>query len=82
MSFAFTRSQPGEVLTLHAAHAVGIDAELLDPVLPGICGRRVHGQAELAGVAFVVRRGQHDGSRPRAQLVGNAERVEQHEVVA
>src|SRR4029453_16314742 len=45
-------------------------------------GRRVHRQAEPAGVAVVVRRGQDDGGRALAQLVGNGERVEQQEVVA
>src|SRR3954470_4669467 len=29
--FALARPQPGEILALHAAHALGIDAELLDP---------------------------------------------------
>ena len=71
VSFAFTRTQPGEVLALHAAHAVGIDAELLDPILPGVCGRRVHGEAKSVGVALVVRRRQDDGGRAVAQLVGN-----------
>ena len=80
--FALARAQPREVLALHAAHAVGIDAELLDPVLPGVGGRRVHRQAEAACVALVVRRGQDDGGRALAQLVGNRERVEQQEVVA
>src|SRR5438445_13493109 len=81
-SFGFARAQPGKVLTLHAAHAVGVDAELLDPILPGVCGRRVHREAEPTGVALVVRRGQDDGGRALAQLVGNGERVEQQEVVA
>src|SRR5262249_8906799 len=80
--FAFARAQPGEVLALHAAHAVGVDAELLDPVLPGVCRRRVHRKAEPAGVALVVRRRQDDGGRTLAQLVGNGERVEQQELVA
>src|SRR6476620_12711364 len=82
LSFAFARAQPREIFALHAAHAVGIDAELLDPVLPRVRGRRVHGEAKSAGVAFVVRRGQDDGGRALAQLVGNGERIEQHEVVA
>src|SRR5207237_5802671 len=81
-SFAFARAQPGEVLTLHAAHAVGVDAELLDPILPSVCGRRVHREAEPAGIALVVRRGQDDGGGALAQFVGNRERVEQQEVVA
>ena len=63
MSFAFARTQPGKVLTLHAAHAVGIDAELLDPVLPGVCGRRVHREVEPTGVALVVGRRQDDCGR-------------------
>src|SRR5580765_7146504 len=42
VSFAFTGAQPGNVLTLHSANAVGIDTELLDPVLPGVRGRRMH----------------------------------------
>src|SRR5215468_2903870 len=41
VSFSLARAQPSEVVTLHAAHAVGIDAELLDPVLPRVGGRRV-----------------------------------------
>ena len=82
MSFGLARTQPGEVLTLHAAHAIGIDAELLDPILPGVCGRRVDRQAKPTGVALVVRRGQDDGGRAVAQLIGNRERVEQQEVVA
>src|SRR5947208_10779834 len=81
VSFAFARAQPGEVLTLHAAHAVGVDAELLDPILPGVCGRRVHREAEPAGVPLVVRRGQDDSGGALAQLVGNGERVEQQEVL-
>ena len=63
VSFASARAQPGKVLTLHAAHAVGVDAELLDPVLPGVCGRRVHREAEPTGIALVVRRCQDDGGR-------------------
>src|SRR6266511_1202612 len=82
VSFAFARGQPGEILALPAAHAIGVDAELLHPVLPGVCGRRVQREAEPAGVALVVRRGQDDGGRALAQLVGNGEWVEQHEVVA
>jgi hypothetical protein len=39
----------------------------------------VHRQAKPAGVALVVRRGQDDGGRPLAHLVGNGERVEQQE---
>ena len=82
MPLALTRTEPGEILALHAAHALGVDAELLDPVLPGVGGRRVDGEAEPAGVALVVGRGEDDGGRALAQLVGNGERVEQHEVVA
>ena len=82
VSFTLARAQPGKVLTLHAAHVVGIDAELLDPVLPGVRGWRVHREAEPAGVALVIRRCQDDGGRVLAQLVGNGERIEQHEVVA
>src|SRR5207245_10716758 len=41
-----------------------------------------HGEAEPAGVALVVRRGQDDGGGALAQLVRNGERVEQKEVVA
>ena len=66
MSLAFARAQPGKVITLHAAHAVGIDAELLDPVLPGVCGRRMHREAEPTGVALVVGRRQDDRSRALA----------------
>jgi hypothetical protein len=44
VSFALAREQPGEVLTLHAAHVFVVDAELLDPVLPvsgdGVCTGR------------------------------------------
>ena len=36
------RPQPREVLALHASHAVGVDAELHDPVLPRVRGRCVH----------------------------------------
>src|SRR5262249_34174434 len=82
VSFAFAGAQPREVFALHAAHLVGVDAELLDPVLPGVCRRRVYREAEPARVALVVRRGQDDGGRALAQLVGNRERVEQDEVVA
>ena len=82
MPFSFARTQPGEVLTLRAAHAVGVDAELLDPILPGICGRRVHREADPTSVALVVRGSQDDGGCTLAQLVGNRERVEQKEVVA
>ena len=39
MSFAFAVAQPGKVVTLHAAHTVGVDAELLDPVLPRVSRR-------------------------------------------
>src|SRR4029078_7961446 len=46
LSFAFTGAQPGEILALHAAHAVGVDAELLDPVLPRVRRRRVHRESE------------------------------------
>ena len=79
---ALTRAQPAEVLTLHAAHAVRFDAELLDPILPGVRGRRVHRQAQPTGVALVVRRGEDDGGRALAQLAGNRERIKQHQVVA
>src|SRR5580704_1839209 len=82
VSLSFAYAEPGEVVTLHAAHAVGVDAELLDPVLPGVCGRRVHREAEPMSVALAVGRGQDDGGRALAQLVGNVERVEQHELVA
>jgi hypothetical protein len=51
-------------------------------VLPRVCWRRVHREAERAGVALVVRRGQNNGGRALAQLVGNGERVEQQHVVA
>src|SRR6185436_7122322 len=79
--FAFAPTQPREVITLHAAHAVGVDAELLDPILPGVCGRRVHRETKPAGVSLVVRRGQDDGGRALAQLAGNGEGIEQQEVV-
>ena len=82
VSFAVARAQPREILALHPAHAVRVDAELLDPVLPGVCGRRVHGPAEPAGVALVVRRSQDNSGRTLAQLVGNGKRVEQQDVVA
>jgi hypothetical protein len=78
----FSRAQPGEVLTVHAAHAVGVDSELLDPIAPGVCRRRVHRKAEPTSVALVVRGSQHDGGCARVQLAGNGERVEQQEVVA
>ena len=39
-------------------------------------------EAEPARVALVVRRGEDDGGRALAQLVGNGERVEEDEVVA
>ena len=61
VSFASTRAQPGKVLTLHAAHTVGVDAELLDPVLPGVRRRRVHREAKATGIALVIRRRQDDG---------------------
>jgi hypothetical protein len=41
----------------------------------------VHREAEPAGVALVVRRGQDDRRRALAQLVGDGERIEQHDVV-
>src|SRR5207248_9072981 len=53
MSLALTRPEPGEIVALHAAHALGVDAELRDPVLPGVLGRGVDGKAEPAGVALV-----------------------------
>src|SRR5581483_1897755 len=80
--FAFARAQPGEILALHAADPVGADAELLDPVLPRVRGRRVHRKAEGARVALVVGRRQDDGGGTHAQLLGNRERVEQDDVVA
>ena len=63
-------------------YALGVDTELLHPVLPGICGRRMHGNPKATGIALVVRRRQDDGGRTLAQLVGNRQRVEQHEIVA
>src|SRR5206468_10881638 len=36
--FGLARPQPGEILALHPAHLVGVDAELLDPVLPRVRG--------------------------------------------
>src|SRR5581483_1518510 len=79
---ALACAQPREILALHAAHPVGIDAELLDPVFPGVRRRRMHGKAEPAGVALVVRRGQHDGGRAFEQPGGNREGVEQEELAA
>ena len=66
VSFAFTRAQPGKVFTLHAANAVWIDAELLDPVLPAVCGRRMHREVKPTGVALVIGRRQDDRSRALA----------------
>ena len=82
VSFAFAGAEPGEVVALHATDAIRIDAELLDPVLPCVCRRRVHRKAKPPRVALVVRRGQHDSGRALAQLVRNAERIEQQEIVA
>ena len=82
VSFALARAQPGEVLTLHAVRAFGVDAELLDPILPGVCGRSVHREPKPTGVALVAGRGEADGGRALAQLVGNGQWVEQHDVVA
>ena len=49
MPFAFARAQPGEVVALHSAHVVGIDAELLDPISQvsagGVCTGRPNRRA-------------------------------------
>ena len=73
MSFAFARTQPGKGPHFHAAHAVGIDAELLDPVLPGVCGRRVHREVEPTGVALVVGRRQDDRGRAQSRSSSGTE---------
>src|SRR5262245_26593274 len=44
LSLAFAGAEPGEVFALHAAYAIGVDAELLDPVLPGVRGWRVNAE--------------------------------------
>ena len=82
MALGFACAQPGEVLALHAAHLIGIDAELLDPVLPRVGGRRVHRETEPASPALVVRRGQNESRLTLAQLIGDGQRVEQQELVA
>src|SRR4029079_6384442 len=51
VALAFARAQPREVLALHPADPVGVDAELLDPVLPCVRRRRVDREAEAARVA-------------------------------
>ena len=63
VSLAFAGAQPGKVVTLHSAHAIGVDAELLDPVLPGVRGRRMHREAKPTCIALVVWRRQDDGGR-------------------
>ena len=45
LSLAFTGAT-SKVLTLDAAHAIGLDAELHDRVLGGVRGRRMHGEAK------------------------------------
>jgi hypothetical protein len=44
VSFAFASTQPSEIVALDAAHAIGIDAELLNPILQvsagGVCTGR------------------------------------------
>ena len=82
MPFSLVSAQPGEVFTLHPAHPIGIDTELLDPVLPRVCGRRVHRKTEPTGVALVIGGGEDDGRRALAQLAWNGERIEQEQVVA
>src|SRR6476661_1249285 len=72
-SLGFACAQPGEILALHPAHLIRIDAELLDPVLPCVGGRRVHREPEPASPALVVRRGQNDSRRALAQLVGDGQ---------
>src|SRR4029079_17391408 len=74
---ALTRAQPGEIFALHAAQLVGVDAELVHPVLPGVRGGSVDGEAEPAGVALVVRRGEDHGGRALAQLAGRGPGVAQ-----
>src|SRR4051812_42055181 len=60
MPLAFPGAQPIEVLALHAPYALRIDAELRHPVLPAVRGRGMDRQPELARVALVIRRREHD----------------------
>jgi hypothetical protein len=55
VSLAFARAEPGEILTLHSAHVIGIDAELLDPILPSVCRRRVYREIKPTRVALMAR---------------------------
>jgi hypothetical protein len=82
VSLTFAGSQPRQIVALHAAHAVRIDAKLLNPIQPGICRRRVNRESKLTSIPFVIRSGQDDRGRALAQLIRHAERVEQQEVVA
>jgi hypothetical protein len=66
-------AQPGEVLTLHAAHALRVDPNFSTQSCHVSAGG-VHREAERSCVALVVGRGQHDGRRALAQLVGNRKR--------
>src|SRR5581483_7837228 len=82
LPLALTGAKPGEVVALHPAHLLGVDAELLHPVLPRVRRWRMDGKAEAPRVALVVRRGEDDGRRALPQLVRNCERIEEHDVVA
>src|SRR3954451_19570961 len=81
LALAFARTKPGKILALHPAYAFGVDPELLDPVLPRVGRGRMHGKPELSSVALVIGRSQNAGCRARTQLVGNGERIEQHELL-
>ena len=76
LSLALARPEPSEIITLHPAHPVGIDAELLDPVLPRIYGGCVDWKPEQARVAFVPGRCQEHSGRAFAEAIRHREWVE------